>query len=285
MKKGDIETLSDKRIRGSRLIGAIVMMTLLLVGTLLVTVGVSGQEQSDITIYVDGDKVVMDTVPVIHNNRTLVPLRGVFEKLGADVDYNIETKQVIVKTDLIEVLLETENDAVLVNGRISHLDTASMIVDDRTLVPVRFVAEALGHEVAWNGLTRRIDITTKDVQIDTSSGLPTVGSFENLAQLIKYNNDLSMYISGRRTLDVALEAVTFDTDSSAGEADVQEEAPMEKKSESASADDASSTNTQVEGVDEGDILKTDGSHIFFIPKATVYLSWILTLQSPKYWQK
>ncbi len=261
------------------------MMTLLLVGTLLVTVGVSGQEQSDITIYVDGDKVVMDTVPVIHNNRTLVPLRGVFEKLGADVDYNIETKQVIVKTDLIEVLLETENDAVLVNGRISHLDTASMIVDDRTLVPVRFVAEALGHEVAWNGLTRRIDITTKDVQIDTSSGLPTVGSFENLAQLIKYNNDLSMYISGRRTLDVALEAVTFDTDSSAGEADVQEEAPMEK-SESASADDASSTNTQVEGVDEGgDILKTDGSHIFFIPKATVYLSWILTLQSPKYWQK
>ncbi len=69
------------------------------------------EEITDITIYVDDELVIMDTIPVVRNNRTLVPLRGVLEKLGATVDWNMETRQAIVKDGNAEILLEAGNDA------------------------------------------------------------------------------------------------------------------------------------------------------------------------------
>lgn len=241
------------------------IIAIIIAGVLMIRVGVSGQATAEITIYVDGEKVELDTSPVIVNNRTLIPLRGVFEKLGAEVDYNQETKQVIVKNDVIEVLLETSNDKVLVNGRISALDAASMIVDDRTLVPLRFVAESLGHEVKWNGVTRQIDILTGEGTLTQTDTLPSVGSFDNLAQLLKYNNALGSYITGRGDvwLETTVDAVEFTEEAS--------DAEMEKSEESAAmaTDDASGTNTQVEGVDEGDILKTDGNYIYYVKGSEV----------------
>lgn len=243
------------------IIGAMVLL-------LSIAINASGQSSSAIEVYIDGEKVIMDTVPIVKNNRTLVPLRGVFEGLGATVDYNKATKQVIVKDNQVEVLLETGNDAVLVNGRLNFLDTASEVINDRTLVPIRFVVESLGHDVRWDGINRHIYITKNDTPVisqdDTS--LPVVGDFATLAELIKYSNNLGDYIGrdvvtfNETMVDVE---VGKDFTSEVEESAVDEMAPT--------SSDQSNTNVQVEGVDEGDITKSDANYIYYTKGNVVYV--------------
>jgi len=138
-----------------------------------------------IRIFVDGEEVELDVPPVIVNGRTLVPLRGVFEKLGATVDWNKETNQVIVKNNSVEILLEPDNFAVLLNGQVKFLDTASRIQEDRTLIPIRFIAESLGYKVTWEDESRRIDISTDSSIVPVKeTALPTLGSSAALTQLL-----------------------------------------------------------------------------------------------------
>jgi len=226
---------------------------------------------SPISIYIDGQKITLDTQPVIDNNRTLVPLRGVFEKLGATVDWNKETSQVIVKNKSMEVLLEPNNQAVLVNGQVSFLDTSSRIQDERTLVPLRFVAEALGHKVTWNATNNRIDISTKTTVTPViEDKLPTLGSSAAFAQLLHYNNVLNSYINHRY--------LSRDTKNSATTSEV---APAAKPTQDSNvgqpsnsgktSEDFSGTNNQTEGVDEGDIIKTNGKNIFSLNQNSVHI--------------
>lgn len=229
---------------------------------------------SVISIYIDGQKLTLDTKPVIDNNRTLVPLRGVFEKLGATVDWNKETSQAIVKNKSIEVLLEPNNQAVLVNGQVHFLDTSSRIQDERTLVPLRFIAETFGHKVTWNSASNRIDISTKVTATPViEDKLPTLGSSAAFTQLLHYNNVLNSYIN-RDYLSFAIN----------NSAPASESAPASKPTSDSSAaqpayssvptktsEDFSGTNNQTEGVDEGDIIKTNGKNIFSLNQNRVHI--------------
>lgn len=218
----------------------------------------------DISIYIDGAKLSFDSPPTILNDRTLVPLRGVFENLGATVDWNKETRQAIVKNEHIEVLLEAENQGVLFNGKIQFLDTHSTIKNDRLLVPLRFVAESLGHDVKWDNTTRSVFITTRTFDpTSLSSDLPSVNDRESLSQLIKYNYHLNEYLVGRTMNGIIDGLPTFDV------VEAVEEKGME--SDSSSTNDHSNTNNQEEGVDEGDIVKTNGHQIFSIQGNKVHI--------------
>ena len=231
---------------------------------------------SAISIYIDGQKLTLDTKPVIENNRTLVPLRGVFEKLGATVDWNKETGQAIVKNKSIEVLLEPDNQAVLVNGQVHFLDASSRIQDERTLVPVRFVAETLGHKVTWNGVSNRVDISTKATVVPvTEDKLPTLGSSAAFTQLLHYNNVLNSYINrsylSKGTVasvppvaPAPVSAAKPTTDTSAGQ-------PSYSLTPTKASEDFSGTNNQTVGVDEGDIIKTNGKNIFSLNQNSVHI--------------
>ncbi|MBC7959872.1 MAG: beta-propeller domain-containing protein [Vallitaleaceae bacterium] len=235
--------------------------------------------RSEISIYIDGQKITLDTKPIIVKDRALVPLRGVFEKLGATVDWNKETKQVIVKNKAIEVLLEADNQAVLVNGEVAFLDSASQLISGRTLVPVRFVAESLGHTVGWNAATRRIDIHTKTTITTVKADLPKLGSAAAFTQLLHYNHVLDAYIN-RRLIGFDGGTIAVDGKDSIGsvasptvsESSEATTAPSSKPSnDSKSSDDFSGTNNQTEGVDEGDIIKTNGQNIFSLNQNRIYI--------------
>ena len=93
--------------------------------------------------------------PQIINDRTMVPMRKIFEEFGAEVDWIPETRSIIAKTDEKEIGLQIDNVNAIVkniNGEIKNisLDSVPVIVDDRTLVPVRFVAESLDKIVGWD---------------------------------------------------------------------------------------------------------------------------------------
>jgi len=105
------------------------------------------------------ENYTLDSNPQIKNSRTLVPLRFIGEALGAKIDWDNKTRSVSYTTSDKVVILTVGKTSATINGKNYTLDCAPVIVNDRTLVPVRFISEALGASVLWDNATRSIDIT------------------------------------------------------------------------------------------------------------------------------
>lgn len=110
-----------------------------------------------ITIMMNGKEVSFDEMPQIVNGRTMVPMRGLFEELGATVDYNNETRLITAKKGTKTITLTPGSDKATVNGKEITLDASPFITEKgRTVVPVRFVAESLDVRVGWDTVTRTV---------------------------------------------------------------------------------------------------------------------------------
>jgi putative sterol carrier protein len=101
----------------------------------------------------------LNVQPVLENGRTLVPMRAIFEALGASVEWDEQTKTVTAKKFTTEIKISIGGKA-LKNSEEVTLDVPAKIVDGKTLVPLRFVGEALGAQVEWDSNTKTISITT-----------------------------------------------------------------------------------------------------------------------------
>lgn len=117
-----------------------------------------------ITVTLNGEKLKFDVDPYIENDRTLVPMRKIFEAVGANVAWDDEMKTVVasrmISNNPIFVAIQIGGESAFVNNVKTNLDTPAKIVDDRTFVPLRFVVEALGEKVEWDGNTYTVIITT-----------------------------------------------------------------------------------------------------------------------------
>ncbi len=114
-----------------------------------------------VKVILDGEQLVFDVEPVIINDLTLVPFRALLEKLGAEVEYIEEGQYVNASRDGIDISLQIDNTEASVNGAAVTLETAPTIINDRTLVPLRFVSESLNAKVDWDEDTKTVTITTK----------------------------------------------------------------------------------------------------------------------------
>ena len=112
-----------------------------------------------ITVKIDGQAIAFDVSPQIINNRTMVPMRKIFETLGATVEWDQNTKTVTSTKGGTTVTLTIDNPNMNVNGNVVTLDTPACIVDNRTLVPVRAIAEAFQTEVNWDESTKTVSIS------------------------------------------------------------------------------------------------------------------------------
>lgn len=102
-------------------------------------------------LIVDGKEQVMDTVPEIVNNRTMLPLRAVVEAAGAQVDWVQNTSTVLIESacgDTISCAIGSYN--ITINNQTSQMDVTPYVKQDRTYMPVRAVTEALELEVEWD---------------------------------------------------------------------------------------------------------------------------------------
>ncbi|MFA7636952.1 MAG: N-acetylmuramoyl-L-alanine amidase [Monoglobales bacterium] len=113
---------------------------------------------NDIKLFVNGKLVSCDVPPLIQNDRTLVPARAFFEALDAVVSWDDAKKQVTARTDDKKIILVINSNVAYVNSVVKVLDTSPVIVDSRTLVPARFVSEALGFDVKWLEFSRSVYI-------------------------------------------------------------------------------------------------------------------------------
>ena len=101
----------------------------------------------------------------IVEGRFLVPMRGIFEGLGAEVGWDGETRTVTGKRGAISVQLTIDSTLATVNGETVELDVPAMIINGRTFVPTRFVSESLGAGVSWDGANRVATITQEGIVI------------------------------------------------------------------------------------------------------------------------
>ncbi len=111
------------------------------------------------SVILNGSQLQFEVEPRIENGRTLVPLRAIFEAMGANVEWNDSTRTVTARTSNTTVVLPIGSTSPTVNGQVWPLDVPAKIVNDRTLAPLRFVGEAFGGKVDWNEQTRVINIS------------------------------------------------------------------------------------------------------------------------------
>jgi len=118
-----------------------------------------------ITLQVDGQTVSSDMPPVILNNSTLVPARLVFEKLGAKVEWDAKKQLVTIIMAGTNVLLKINDQNATVNKKVFKMPVPPKIINSRTMIPARFVAEAMGMKVEWAAADRIVKISQPLVNI------------------------------------------------------------------------------------------------------------------------
>jgi hypothetical protein len=104
---------------------------------------------SGIHIFVNNEQLKTDVDPVMINNRTMVPMRAIFEQMGATVTYNQQTNTVTAKKYDITLTHKIGTKVFTVNGKNVTFDTASVLRQGRTMVPLRVIAESLNGTVFW----------------------------------------------------------------------------------------------------------------------------------------
>ncbi len=113
----------------------------------------------DMNGYVNGVAKALDAAPIIRQNRTMLPVRFVAENLGAEVAWDGATSTATLTSGDIEIKITIGATTATINGEEKPLDAPAFIENSRTYLPVRFVAEALGGTVAWDGNTSTATIT------------------------------------------------------------------------------------------------------------------------------
>lgn len=117
---------------------------------------------SDIVVLVDGEALTTDSPGVyVKNGRVMLPFRALFEKLGAAVEWDGDTRTITATLDGRRLYLRIDNDRAVVEGNDVLLDAAPFISGGRTYVPVRFVAERLGLRVAWDEAARVVHVRSQ----------------------------------------------------------------------------------------------------------------------------
>lgn len=138
-----------------------ILSLVVILSLLLGLVGlVSGS--SDITVYVESERLHLEDPPIIKDGRTLAPMRHFFAALGATVTWDSNTITAIGKRGTTEVKITIGSARPTINGQAAVIDVPAQIVNGRTYIPLRFVGEALGDNVVWSGATRTITVTRGD---------------------------------------------------------------------------------------------------------------------------
>ena len=113
---------------------------------------------ANIKVVIDNKQIAFDVQPVEINGRVMVPIRAIFEALGATVDYDDDRKTVISRKDDRIIVMQIGNNVMFVDNAPITLDVAAIETGGRVLVPVRAVSEAFGCAVDWNETRQTVTI-------------------------------------------------------------------------------------------------------------------------------
>jgi len=111
---------------------------------------------SQVQTTLDGRTLQFDQPAMMQDGRVMVPLRGIFESLGADVVFDRASRRIKASKGDRVVELALGSREAMINGQMTYLDVPASSIGGRTMVPLRFVSEALGADVRWSSVTRTV---------------------------------------------------------------------------------------------------------------------------------
>ncbi len=135
------------------------------------------------------------TVPIIQNGRTLMPIRAIVEEIGGEVEWNEQEQAATLTCGDNVIVLSIGSDEALLNGEKQILDCEPVVINDRTMLPIRFVAESFDYDVSWNDNSQSITITPKtetNTAADTQLTEIMKGEY-TVQELWLKNNDSRIY--------------------------------------------------------------------------------------------
>lgn|GEM_PF-488412 len=133
---------------------------LLILTVFVLSIPIHTLADSDIKVIVDGKTLTFDQPPIMQNERVLVPMRAIFEALNSKVEWDENTQTVTAERDELTVKVTIGKPEIIINGTVKQLDVAPVVLNDRTLVPVRAVSEAFNAEVKWDEASQTVIIAT-----------------------------------------------------------------------------------------------------------------------------
>ena len=144
------------------------------------------QSQSgEINVLINGQKVDFDGPgPLIISGRTLVPVRGVFETLGFDVDFNPQLQQVRLQSESDRIIISIGSEAFSLNGTRHETSVPAQIIDGRTMLPLRDILRRVGYNVGWDSATSTVHVNSARLhlpQTDTAASIETSSESRVLA--------------------------------------------------------------------------------------------------------
>ncbi|MCW2276932.1 stalk domain-containing protein [Heliophilum fasciatum] len=141
---------------------------------------------SPITVYLDGKKLAFTQDPVIRDDRVLVPLRGIFEALGATVQWDGNVQKVTATKEKTTLWLIIGSASAQKDGQEMLLDRPAEIIEGHTMVPLRFVSESMGCNVRWDDKSCSVWIKTENMNVipDEPIAGVTVCSFEDAKEYV-----------------------------------------------------------------------------------------------------
>lgn len=136
--------------------------TALLAAILLIPMTFQSQAQAavNISVLIDGVKLYTPQAPIMIQGRVMLPMRSIFEALDASVKWNQKTKTVTATKNGTTVILKINSKTATINNKTVALDVPAKNLKGNTMVPVRFVSEALGQKIGWNSKTKTVTVKT-----------------------------------------------------------------------------------------------------------------------------
>ncbi len=175
---------------------------LITLGALAAVAGPAGAQSINVTV--DGDIVAFGAQrPVQRFGTVLVPLRGVFEKLGASVQYDGASKSILAVKGATNVQLRLGEARAQVNGNERVLSVPAQAVNGTTLVPLRFVSEALGAGVKWRPASRTVVISTTGDIGSEPDPVATTGN-SGAVEVTSFTHDANRALRGGEVITATL---------------------------------------------------------------------------------
>lgn len=115
-------------------------------------------EKSLSQVFYNDELIDFDVAPIMESDRTLIPLRGLFEKMGAVVEWDGQNQTAIVTKDDMVLSVKIDHYGAKANDSCKYMDVPARLVESRTMIPLRFLSEELGYTVIWNENDHSINI-------------------------------------------------------------------------------------------------------------------------------
>lgn len=143
--------------------------------SMIATAASADDEYTQVTLKVEGNVVETDQPAVIVDSRTMVPVRVVAETLGCTVDWEAETKTAIFEQKGLTLsMVIGENELKVSDGEDTYsvdIDVPAVIINSRTMVPIRFLSENFGFGVEWEAETKTVNVTASADDVESGAAV------------------------------------------------------------------------------------------------------------------